>query len=1604
MIRRTHTLFLLVAFVLAPQIISAQATTGTPPYGSFAGGSFDTVDLANLNIHFAIPIQQKAGRDLPFHYVMGFDSSIWVPTTVGSSTTWQPVNTNWGWTAQTEALTGSVTLYHTTASCFVTNPNSGLRTKVSYPTTTYRGYKDANGTFHTATIITTPGYANCDDGPVPPVYSGTQAAIDGSGYVLSVNEQASPSIVVQNRSGWSIPSPGSSTGTVIDTNGNELTSSVNGTTTTFTDTLGTTALTVNTSGSSQTTYTYTAPSGAQPHIAFNYTQMTVKTAFGCSGVTEYPATPVYLVASVTLPDSTSYTFAYETTPNDTHSPHYVTGRIASVTLPTGGQISYSYVGGVNGINCADGSTAGLRRTTPDGVWGYDLGGGITSVTDPTTPTGNRTIISFQGILETQRQIYQGTNLPANLLKTINTCYNGSASPCTGTAITFPITQRTVTEVLAGSGNLQCKHVYKYNSNGSMTEQDDYDYGPGAPASTPLRKALIGYTTLTNNIVDRPASMTIQDGGNHTIASTTYNYDETTPTSTSGVLQHTPITGSRGNLTSINYPVSGLTTHFTYYDTGSLNTQQDVNSATTTYNYSSNAASCQMAFPTGIAEPLGSMSKAFTWNCTGGTMTQLADENSKSVSATYTDTQFWRPASATDQVSAATNFTYTGQTALETALNFNSGNSTSDQLTTLDSLGRAHVQQTKQSPASTSYDSVETDYDALGRPSRTTLPYSATAGQTTSPTGPGVTTTYDALSRPLTITDSGGGIASYSYSNNDVLITVGPAPTGENSKKRQLEYDSLGRLTSVCEITAGTTAWPSGTCAQTASQTGYWTKYTYDTLGDLQTVTQNAQATAANQQTRTYTYDAMSRLTSEKNPEMAQNTVTYVYDTDATCTPTAKGDLVKRIDPAGNTTCFTSDALHRITSATYSGTYASNSPNKYFVYDAATVNSVAMQNTKTRLAEAYTCVSPCTAKITDAGFSYSARGEVTDVYESTPHSGTTGATYNHSSALYWPSGALNTLSGPGLPTLTFGPDGEGRIKTISASTGANPVTATTYNTASQPTAVTLGSSDSDAFQYDASTLRLTQYRFNVGAQSIVGNLGWNANGSLASLAITDPFNSADTQNCAYNADDLSRINTANCGAIWGQSFAYDPFGNILKTVLTGSAGTSFLPTYQTSPSITNRIATLPGGITPTYDANGNSLNDNFNQYTWDAENRPVSVNGAAIVLTYDALGRMVEQARGTSYSQIVYSPLGSKLAKMNGTTLQTGYVSLTNGASAIYASSGLAYYRHSDHLGSSRFASTPTQTRYSDTAYSAFGEPYAPAGSTDASFTGQDQDTTAGIYDFLYRKYDPGQSRWISPDPIGLASTDASNPQSFNRYAFVQNSPLNQFDPLGLYTVCIGGMTYDEVDFFVDGVFSGSDINFIGDKCGGGGGGANPSGAGGGGGDGSVVRGLLTKLKNAVCSAIPAGRVSGINASAGTIGGVTGGFEGVVNWNTGQASVFGNAGGFGGFNGGGSISITGGLIFNLGNSNSNYSGTFTTASGSVGPVGGFGSLTGTPTSINLSGPKVVGGSLGASMFGAGTGTVSVTKYGNPHDVGNFVQGTFPAQMTDYIMYLVRKPCN
>jgi RHS repeat-associated protein len=54
--------------------------------------------------------------------------------------------------------------------------------------------------------------------------------------------------------------------------------------------------------------------------------------------------------------------------------------------------------------------------------------------------------------------------------------------------------------------------------------------------------------------------------------------------------------------------------------------------------------------------------------------------------------------------------------------------------------------------------------------------------------------------------------------------------------------------------------------------------------------------------------------------------------------------------------------------------------------------------------------------------------------------------------------------------------------------------------------------------------------------------------------------------------------------------------------------------------------------------------------------------------------------------------------------------------------------------------------------------------------------------FGAREYENTHGSWLSPDPAGLAVVDISNPQSWNRYAYVLDNPVSYADPTGLFRV------------------------------------------------------------------------------------------------------------------------------------------------------------------------------------------------------------------------------
>jgi len=783
----------------------------------------------------------------------------------------------------------------------------------------------------------------------------------------------------------------------------------------------------------------------------------------------------------------------------------------------------------------------------------------------------------------------------------------------------------------------------------------------------------------------------------------------------------------------------------------------------TTNYSS--FTCNGAFPQTISTTPATWTTAQTWDCNGAVKTSVTDGNNETITYTHAD-PFWRVTSVGDTLST-TNTTYISPTQTESVLNIGTS-STEDTLTTLDFLGRVYWVQKKQSPTATTWDSVAYLYDSNGRQNKVTVPAPCPSGGcTTIPAT--TTTTYDALGRVKSVTDpSTTATTNYTYTKNDVLI-ASPTPT----ISKQLEYNALGQLKSVCEITAS--GQNAGPCGQANPQNGYLTTYVYSPLY-LQTATQNAQGTP--QQTRSFgPYDGLGRMPSETNPETG--TVQYFYDSltsDTACgSASSGGDLVKRIDNASNATCFNYDGLHRVTSE--GNTTVSGNTERYFVYDSASLNGTAMTNAVGRMAEAYTAVAPnLTTKTTDEYFGYDIRGQMTDLYQSSSHSGGN----FHTTASYNVNGTPAAVGGTSpMTALTYGLDGEGRVSTISSASGQNGLTGTTYDEWGHVKEIDFGSGDKETFSFDPNTGRMTEYKSFVGTnpKQVYGDLTWNPNGTLQQLLITDQTNTANSQTCSYTYDDLGRSAGVNCGAAWAQTFTYDvglgtnAFGNVSKTGTP--PGVTFQPTYNNN----NQYQSI-SGFAASYDLNGNLLSDSFHTYTWDPTWNVLRKIDSTPV-QYDALGRMVEY---NAVGQIVYSPFGSKIDYMTGqSTNKGGFVNVPGGAQVLFSTTGVvSAYRHVDWLGSKRLATGTGRGVTLNVAYAPYGEQYANSVGTNFNFTGMDNDTKSDLFDFPAREYHPTQGRWISPDPAGLSAVNMYDPQTWNRYAYVAGNPLNTVDPTGMF--------------------------------------------------------------------------------------------------------------------------------------------------------------------------------------------------------------------------------
>jgi RHS repeat-associated protein len=849
-------------------------------------------------------------------------------------------------------------------------------------------------------------------------------------------------------------------------------------------------------------------------------------------------------------------------------------------------------------------------------------------------------------------------------------------------------------------NLVTKQEFAYDQYNNPTDVREYDFGVGAPQSYPTRHSHTEYLT-TNNGVDYTSvdpqlrslpklaqvfSVNPTNGSEAIMAQTEMFYDE----SSYPVLPYSLVTGwgspptsARGNVTTVRrwlnfdgttlssfpsgtYPAS----HAQYDQCGQIRKSWDANGNLSQVDYADaftdyprNTFAYPTTTTTAVPDPTGTYgsTSAFTataiYDLSTGLPISTTDGNGKTTTFNYDD-PLNRIKTVTRPDTGTTTYNYSdtpGNTYVETLTQQDSTRNI-DSRQYFDKLGRPTRALLFDGTPSTPWVVKDTYYDAIGRVTKVSNPYRVSSPGATVPESCSVctTNTYDSLSRVTAVTTPDGAQVTTAYAGSTsgtlgTTVTV----TDQAGKQRKSMTDALGRLINVVED-------------PTQNGLNYQTSYDYDVLGNLLHVYQGSQ-------TRTFTYDSLSRLLTAANPE--SGTINYDYDEN--------GNLLHKIDPrllSDNVThvrvTYEYDALNRPKTRSYNdGTgpnYTDRTPAVTYTYDPNIPNGKG-------------CLASVSSSVSSYGYGdYDAMGRVRTATQTI--NGQSGSQTYSTGYTYDLAGHVTSVKYPSNHIVNYNYDNAGRLGdkdathlAFTGNLGDGDVTPRNYG---------------QGLVYDAAS-RLTQEQFGT-ATPIYNQLAYNSRGQLAEILAgtgtsgnasfnrgmivndyslqcsgascnatdnngnlrkqtvyvpNDPQNNSRTSwSQQYDYDSLNRLtqvteDTGQTSLNWHQGYRYDRFGN--RRIDIGNTSPN-IPQLDFDVEVTtNRLLALgDSALTGSnlnqrrmrYDNAGNLTNDSWSSYgsaspgvatrTYDAENRMTSAQdsaGGITNYTYDAEGRRVRRS-------------------------------------------------------------------------------------------------------------------------------------------------------------------------------------------------------------------------------------------------------------------------------------------------------------------------------------------------------------------------------------------
>ena len=328
------------------------------------------------------------------------------------------------------------------------------------------------------------------------------------------------------------------------------------------------------------------------------------------------------------------------------------------------------------------------------------------------------------------------------------------------------------------------------------------------------------------------------------------------------------------------------------------------------------------------------------------------------------------------------------------------------------------------------------------------------------------------------------------------------------------------------------------------------------------------------------------------------------------------------------------------------------------------------------------------------------------------------------------------------------------------------------------------------------------------------------------------NNNDLQNVVYNFNALGNLEYRDDGVVgmretfnydiinrlddWTVTYGtdsklfnidYDHLGNIISKTGMGTYQYGGTQCGTAGPHAVTKV----GSDEYCYDANGNMISGGGRTTTsYNSSDKPIFIKTEKNhrVSYYYGLGgsrfKRVDTSSDSKVKETLYignvefiseeGKLTKVLRHMEGVALET-YLPATGNRSLEFL--------HRDHLGSvalitdingnavKKFSYDPWGQRRDETSYLQVGFPAVDSALGFAvtdfrrGYTGHEHIDEAGLIHMGGRVYDPRLGRFLSADPF-VKTTE--NLQSFNRYTYVSNNPLNATDPSGYFEMSLSFST------------------------------------------------------------------------------------------------------------------------------------------------------------------------------------------------------------------------